>query len=211
MTTNRIYIGSTSNTFHHRWKQHLNALNANRHENPKLQNTFNKYKTLISEEIEYVNGDETKLLSREQFYIDKLKSKNIDMFNLSPVTGTIKGYKWSEKSKLDRCGKGNPMYGKGYTRIGNKNPAFNKPVSKETRQKISKESKKIKRDYLKQYLSIPILQYSKDGKFIKKYASMSDASNELNINEGHISCVCNGKRKSAGGFIWRKFDIKLLQ
>lgn len=51
--------------------------------------------------------------------------------------------------------------------------------------------------------SIAVNQYSKDGVFIKQWKSMADASRELRITTSHICNVCQGKRKSAGGFIWR--------
>ena len=41
------------------------------------------------------------------------------------------------------------------------------------------------------------------GKIIKTWNHMSEASRELNISRRHISHVCNGERKSAGGFIWK--------
>lgn len=48
---------------------------------------------------------------------------------------------------------------------------------------------------------IPVLQYSMDGEFIKEWPGQIDALRELGIN--HISSVCKGKHKSAGGFIWK--------
>ena len=51
-----------------------------------------------------------------------------------------------------------------------------------------------------------LLQYNKDGNFIKEWFSASVACRELNLNNGNISAVCNGKRKSSGGFIWKYKD-----
>ena len=48
-----------------------------------------------------------------------------------------------------------------------------------------------------------ILQFDKNGNFIKKWDSISDIKRELNFNQGHISSCCNGKRKSVNGFIWK--------
>jgi hypothetical protein len=48
-----------------------------------------------------------------------------------------------------------------------------------------------------------IAQYSIDGSFIKEYGSISEALTELGRNVG-ISAVCNGRAKTAGGFIWKK-------
>ena len=54
-------------------------------------------------------------------------------------------------------------------------------------------------------VSIPILQYSKEGDFIKEWGSAAEASRELNIPSPNITNCVNGKKyKSAGGFVWRK-------
>ena len=49
----------------------------------------------------------------------------------------------------------------------------------------------------------PILQYSLSGEFIREWDSGKSASEELNINSGHISECCKGKLKTCGGFIWK--------
>lgn len=45
-------------------------------------------------------------------------------------------------------------------------------------------------------------QYDLDGTFIKEWESIKDASEKLNVQPTSISECCNGKRKTAGGFIW---------
>ena len=47
-----------------------------------------------------------------------------------------------------------------------------------------------------------VYQYSKTGEFIKKWDYMNLAAETLNIKKQSISQNCNGKRKSAGGFVW---------
>lgn len=49
--------------------------------------------------------------------------------------------------------------------------------------------------------SLPILQFSKDGTFVKEWQSSREAGRQLGIH-GICSCL-KGKRKSAGGFIWK--------
>lgn len=51
-----------------------------------------------------------------------------------------------------------------------------------------------------------VFQYDKQGCFIKKWDSAVDAERILGVDSCHISACCNGKRKSAGGFIWRFAD-----
>ena len=49
-----------------------------------------------------------------------------------------------------------------------------------------------------------IYQIDKDtGNIIKEWKSLSLAANELNLKVGNICKVCQGLRKSAGGYIWK--------
>lgn len=47
----------------------------------------------------------------------------------------------------------------------------------------------------------PVLQFDLHENFLIEYASLKEASEKTGIS--HIGDVCNGKRKSAGGFLWR--------
>lgn len=49
----------------------------------------------------------------------------------------------------------------------------------------------------------PIVQFTKNGEFIARYESITEASKSTNIDNSHIGKVANGKEKSAGGFLWR--------
>ena len=52
-------------------------------------------------------------------------------------------------------------------------------------------------------IKIPILQFDKNGTFIRRWNSGSEIEKETCINAGNISLCCSGKRKSAGNYIWR--------
>ena len=53
-------------------------------------------------------------------------------------------------------------------------------------------------------LSKPVLQLDKEtGEVVKEWASLAEAERQTGILGTHISRVCLGKRKSAGGFGWR--------
>ena len=60
------------------------------------------------------------------------------------------------------------------------------PKSEEHRAKLSKK----------------ILQFTKSGEFIQEWPSAYEAERELGIAQSNICSCCNGKLKSAGGFIW---------
>ena len=81
---------------------------------------------------------------------------------------------------------------------GNAQTAYNfiwRKIDGEVEQKIkvSKLSNQIK----------GVAQYDKNGNFIRRFESITEASKETKVNGSHISGVCKGKRNSAGGYIWR--------
>ena len=49
----------------------------------------------------------------------------------------------------------------------------------------------------------PILQYTKEGQFIKEWIGTREAERVLGINQSNITQCCKGTRKSAGGFVWK--------
>lgn len=51
--------------------------------------------------------------------------------------------------------------------------------------------------------SKPIIQYSLNGKKLAEFDSLSDASNQLNINQGNICHVLKGRYKHTHGYIFR--------
>ena len=48
-----------------------------------------------------------------------------------------------------------------------------------------------------------ILQYDLDGNFIKEWHSIRHAGRSLNILASNIWAVCNGNRKTMGGFVFK--------
>ena len=51
-------------------------------------------------------------------------------------------------------------------------------------------------------MSKPVAQYDKQGNFINKYGSITEASKQTNIRSSDISAVLSGRQLSAGGFQW---------
>ena len=89
------------------------------------------------------------------------------------------------KRKLSESHKGNPGY---WT---------NKHLSEETKKKLS-ESHKGKTSPNRKKVS----QYDLNGNYIQTYNSVTDAM-KYNPKAGNLTDVCRGKRKQAGGFIWK--------
>lgn len=73
-------------------------------------------------------------------------------------------------------------------------------ISKQDRENRGKE-KLISKN------SDPVLQYTKEGVFIREWRSASFIEKETGMLRTNIKSVCNGKMKSAYGYIWkRKFE-----
>ena len=47
-----------------------------------------------------------------------------------------------------------------------------------------------------------VYQFDKQGNFLNKYESVSEAERQTKIPHSNIVKVCNGQRKSAGGYKW---------
>lgn len=76
-----------------------------------------------------------------------------------------------------------------------------KPIDKKI---CIQNGKRVGKMYAKihaEKLSKKIEQYDKNHKFIKTWESIEKAKRELNVF--HITECCQGKRKTAGGFIWK--------
>lgn len=92
-----------------------------------------------------------------------------------------------------------PFYGK-HIFVGEDNPFYGKTHSAESKQKISEANSGEKSGRARK-----VAQYDKLGKLIKIWGYIKDASISLNINYASIIACCNGRQKSAGGFVWRYF------
>lgn len=48
-----------------------------------------------------------------------------------------------------------------------------------------------------------VLQFTKEGVFVKEWSCTMDVQRELGFSNGNISSCCLGKRKTCGGFVWK--------
>lgn len=51
---------------------------------------------------------------------------------------------------------------------------------------------------------ITVGQFTKDGRLLEIFESFMDAERKTGVTSGRISLVVNGKKKTAGGFLWKK-------
>lgn len=197
LVNNKFYVGSSINVFN-RTKSHLKSMKGGYHPNIHIQRSYKKFGDCFSPIlIERVN-DKNKLIEREQFWIDELDATNRKIaYNIAPNAGNTLGCVMSEKSR-------NLM---SISRTGIKHHMFGANLSKEHKFKISQSHIGIRHtEATKKKIglsqSISVLQYSLDGKFVRKWESITEAKYK-GFDKACISKCCNGQRKTHGGFIWR--------
>ena len=78
---------------------------------------------------------------------------------------------------------------------------INNPLTK-TKMRINARKPSKGKYGKKHHRSKPIIQYDKDGNFIREWGTMTEAETTLNITH-KIHVVCQGKRKTCGGYIWK--------
>jgi group I intron endonuclease len=120
---------------------------------------------------------------------------------LKHVSDKMKGLKRSNETKLKMS----------LAKIGTKLPQSTK--QKMSNVRLGKKQPNISkaRTGLKQPESFfekknkPISQYHKDGTLIQNFKSITEAAQYLGFSKdpGGISCVLNGRQKTAYGFIWK--------
>ena len=185
LINNKFYIGSAVN-LNKRKNQHFHYLRNNTHHNKPLQNSFNKYseKNFIFEVMCYCYNED--LITNEQFYIDKYKPQ----YNICKIAGSSLGRKTTEETII---------------KMKISHSKRNCKHSEETKFKMSLSHKgKVislqQKEDIRKSLSIPILQFDKEGKFIKEYSSTKEAFDKTNIF--NITAVLKGYRKYAGSYKW---------
>lgn len=166
-----------------------------------------------------------------QDFIKRLNSKFKRLgFNLSPTAYSTLGFRFNKKQKknISKSKKGIKTgeqsletilkkSGKNHwttrSKLSNKSIIkIKKTLAKYYKENISvnkgkKKSKKTK-DKISSKLMIPVMQYDKNGNFIKEWRGASEAVRKLKIPD-KINRCCKGKQKTAGGFIW-KYKNKIL-
>ena len=216
----RPYVGSALDIYK-RWSEHKSELTYNYHDNQRLQNFWNKYGEEAFEfKILELVSDPVFLLSREQYWMDKLESHNRDKgFNIRKVAESNFGLKHTEETKA-KMSKSCNFTGQDHS--GENNAFFGKEHSEETRQKMSKpkseegkanikaarlaysESIKIKKNCLGCGIEFSVIPCEKDQKFCNKKCS-SKYYGKLKTQEGTLkkNClICNTE------FVTNRFQDK---
>ena len=97
---------------------------------------------------------------------------------------------------------GSINYEKTNLRWATRKENINNPLTK-TKMQINARKPSKGKYGKKHHRSKPIIQYDKEGNFIKEWECANDVERVLGISNKHIGSVCLGKRKSCGGYIWK--------
>ena len=142
----------------------------------------------------------------EREWIVEMNSLFPNGYNLE--TGGNKNKHFSEESKRK-----NSASNRG-KQAGEKNGMYGKHHSEETKQKI-KEVLKERHPMIGKFgkdhnSSKPVLQFSKDGQFIREWECGMQVERELGFDQGNLTKACRGQYKQAYGFIWKFAPVSLL-
>lgn len=190
---NKVYIGSAKNLYDRRARHWYDFRKG--HYNLKLRRAFNKYgiDAFVFEIIELIE-DISLLLVREQHYLDTLRPFE-NGYNILAFAGSCLGSKSSdltrEKLRIAHLGKKMPEK----QRLELIEIRTGWKLTQNTKDKIglanrNKGNKKV-------------AQLDRNGNIVKSFTSINEAQKETGINPSNIGEVCNGNRKSAGGYYWK--------
>ena len=180
LTNGKCYIGSAVKIVY-RINKHIAMLNKNEHHSIKLQRAWNKYGAESFGFYTIQNCDKKDCIKNEQYWIDFFNSFT-NGYNGRPKADNNLGSKWGTLTikKMSE-----------------------KVFTNEHKNNISKAKKGVKSFRTNPVFERKIIQLDLNNNFIKEFSSIKIASEQLKIN--NISPVCQGKRKTAGGF---KFKYK---
>ena len=74
------------------------------------------------------------------------------------------------------------------------------------RSEIGAERKRYFLEHPEKKKTRRVNQYSLDGVFVQTWNSIAEAGSKLGVSTQNICTVCAGRRKNAGGYVWRYSD-----
>lgn len=182
---------------------------------PKIYNALKKYninnfKFEIIFKLKKINIE---LLNKLEIAYISYYNSNKNGYNIqSGGKNSLHTIETKNKISISRTGK---CVGLKFSEERKKNISesnLGKKISNESKLKMreAKLGKKHSKEHLKKMSinnigkhSKKILQFNKNGEFIKEWDSLSNAGKELNILISSISQCCSGNSKTAGKYIWK--------
>ena len=172
-----FYIGLSSN-IRSRWNSHRSKLKRGIHDNPFMQNVYNKHS--IDDPFRYE-------------IVCICERKDLGTLEKSVFEEYCKKYSDKIPMNISNCGEANIWTDEMKAKASKSHTGVK--FSKERCEAISKRQLGVPKEYLR----IPIVQLSLNGDLIRVWSSIVEAKKELGIN-------IQLSRKSCGGFQWQKYD-----
>lgn len=203
--TNQIrYVGKSDNP-QIRLNEHIRKCKySNTHKNNWIKSLLNKNLKPVMEILDIVSINDCGFW--ENYWIIMMKTWGFELTNIANGgiggnLGPIVNAKISKKLKnrifstetinrmkisaIDRKHTEETKSKMSMSKMGDNNPLFGK-----TRTESSKKYRSV-------------IQLDLNNNLINSWRGVTIASNELKINRCSISDVCNGRKKTAGGYIWK--------
>lgn len=192
LTNNIHYVGRSLNP-ENRYRSHIHLAIKNKHKNKKdawICSLINQNLKPKMEVIDVVL--ESEAIIKEKEWIEKLWLNN-DLKNSRDYIEQDYLFSEEARKKMSEAAK----------RTCNKRGTI---TSEETKKRISDslKGKKQKKEQIEKKSKI-VLQYEKNGTFVKEWSSTKEASRGTNLPQSLISSTALGRgyRKTCGGFIWK--------
>lgn len=202
IVNNKKYIGCSKNIYsrinNHKYSLEKQSL---KQENQYFIDDFKKYgyekfnyevleytsKNLKDKEFYYINLYDT--VNRKKGYnLRRDNSKN----GMIPLEETRKKYSEAQRERFSKKEERDKI-GKRFSKFWKENPNIKERMV----DKVSKALTKYK-----------ILQYTKNGEFIKEWNRVKDIIKENPTYKVHnIYAVCSGEKPSIYGYVWKKYQI----
>lgn len=203
---NKVYIGSTTQSFRRRYTQHFYQLQTKNHCNEYLQNSWMKYgnSSFIFDILELCNKKDC--LLREQYWLDFYQSWNPEKgYNLLKNSNNSLGYKHKDETKKRmsdlKIGKQSHPNTKKAVLLAN----IGRPRTKEEKEKISiaNKGKKCSAESIeKRRLKVigtffknkrKIIMFDYNFKILQIFESTKKCSEYISLSESQIRTICNGR------------------
>lgn len=205
--SDKLYVGSAVNLSRRRIN-HVNELRKGKHKNTHLQNSYIKHgeDTFQFKVLEFVD-DVTKLIEREQYWIDYFKER---LYNFNPIAGSRLGSKATEetKKKMSIASIGRKHTDEAKAKIsathkGKPKSAAHCQIMSEQRKGVPRDKEAVRKSNEGHYK--PVIMCKIDSREeIKKFESIVAAIKYLDVStSSSISQVLKGKRRQAYGYFWK--------
>lgn len=196
-----MYIGGSTN-LKHRNRDHFKPYRINRLGHLPIYRAMLEHgrENFEFEVIERTTEED--LNAREEYYINKYNT----------VEGGYNVVRTAHNMSDEEYVKG--THGEFFTKWNKK-----QWQDEDYKQKMSKQSSEVQKERLKdpEYLAEkskqlkkytdsikkPVQQYDKQGNLIATFNGLREAGRQTGIQSSSIGKVANGKRKTAGGFVWK--------